>query len=68
MTPTLIHKGTFNRFVDGREVPTEVTTAWFDRESPARAYAQAQQGTVRIFREPRSALGLWRVVNWEIIS
>lgn len=72
MTPpgvTLTHSATFSLWSVERacDVPTRVDTYWLDREGPARDLVRSLEGPnvrVRIFRDARSSLGLWRVVRY----
>jgi hypothetical protein len=50
---------------DGRcERLTEVRTFWFDLELPARQFAANLDGDVRVFVQPQSFLGAFRVVSY----
>jgi hypothetical protein len=62
-----VHTSRFENFHEGRAVL--VFTRWEDTEGDAKAEAQqfAQAGCyfTRVFSQPTSALGAWRVVGWK---
>jgi hypothetical protein len=51
-----------------REVPTEVRTWWTDDEDEARELVSSLDGDVRLHRDPRSSLGLYRIVRYRAVS
>jgi hypothetical protein len=70
MNAPLSHTAVFNLWnVEAdREQRTEVRTFWFDMECDARAFMAGLDGDVRFFRQPRSALGPFRVVSYRPAS